>query len=132
MRSHFGPSKLCWTKYVQTTSDFCLSKLHRKSSLKRSGYWSMFFFRRIDIISTSNQRRFNVLRPLWTLLFIIPPVVIRFELFESRRPRNPIKLALQSSEKVTLNQLVTRGIGQTQFTKVLDKAEVKSCQFSFM
>ena len=89
------------------------------------------FFWRINIILTLNQRRFNVLCPLLTLLFIIPPVVIRFELFESRRPKDPLKLALKISEKVTLNELMTRGTGQTKFIKVLDKSEVKSCHFSF-
>ena len=71
------------------------------------------FFRPIDVISTSNRRPFEVLCPLGTQIFIVPPVVVRLELFISQRPKNLVKPTLKSSEKVTLNQPVACGTGQT-------------------
>ena len=109
---------------VETTSNFGPSKLYRKSSSNRRGNFSIFSFRFVDVISTSNQRRFKVLCPLGTELFIVYLVVIRLELFESQRPENPVKTALESSEKVTVNQPVTRGTGYLRdayFSKVLEK-----------
>ena len=57
-------SKLLQRKFVETTSIFCPSKFHRKNTWKRRGNSSIFCFRRIDIISTSNWRRFYALCPL--------------------------------------------------------------------
>ena len=57
-------SKLLQQKFVETTSIFRPSKFHRKSTWKRRGNPSIFCFRRIDIISRSNWRRFHVLCPL--------------------------------------------------------------------
>ena len=111
------------------------SKLYQKSSSNRRGNFSIFSFRIADVISTSNRRRFKVLCPLGTELFIVAPVVIRFELFESQRPENPVKTALKTSEKVTVNQPLTHDTGYSRdayFSKVLDKREVENCHFSIM
>ena len=107
---------------IETTSNFGPSKLYRKRSSNRRGNFSIFSFRFVDVISTANQRRFKVLCPLGTELFIVYLVVIRLELFESQRPENPVKTALESYEKVTVNQPVTRGTGYLRdayFSKVL-------------
>ena len=60
----FRPSKLHQKKYVETTWIFWPVKLHRKSTWKRRGNSSKFGLRRIDVISTSNGRRFDVVCPL--------------------------------------------------------------------
>ena len=54
------PSKFRWRKYVETTSTFRPSNLHCKSPLKWRGNLSMFSLQRIDVISPSNRRRFDV------------------------------------------------------------------------
>ena len=118
MASIFCPLKLHQTKYVETTSNFHVSKLHWTSSSKRRGNLLILSFQRFDVVLTLNQYRFDVLCPLGTLsivLSIVPPVVIRFRLFESQRPKNPVKPTMKCSEKVTINQLVIRGTGQTFF-----------------
>ena len=51
-------------KYVESTWIFRPSKLHRKSTWNRRGNSSKFGLRRIDVISTSNPRRFDVVCPL--------------------------------------------------------------------
>ena len=113
MTSIFCPSKLRQTKHVQTTSIFRLSKLRLKKFLEMTWKFVDIFFRPIDVISTSNRRQFDVLCLLGTQLFIVPPVVVRLEVFQSQRPKNHIKPTLKSSEKVTLNQPAARGTGQT-------------------
>ena len=60
----FRPAKLHRKKYVETTWIFLPAKLHRKSTRKWRGNLSKFGLRRIDIISTSNPRRFDVVCPL--------------------------------------------------------------------
>ena len=60
----FLPSKLHGKKCVETTWIFRSAKLHRKSTWKRRGNSSKFGLRRIDVISTSNRRRFDVVCPL--------------------------------------------------------------------
>ena len=60
----FPPSKLHRQKYVETTWIFRSVKLHQKSTWKRRGNSSKFGLRRIDIISTSNRCRFDVVCPL--------------------------------------------------------------------
>ena len=102
MASNFRPSTLRQTKHIEMTSYFHLSKLHRKSSSKRRRISSIRYFRRIDVILTSIRRQFDVFCPLGTQLFIVPPAVIKLELFESKRPKVPLKI----SEKVTINQSV--------------------------
>ena len=52
----FQPSKLNRKKYVETTWIFRSAKLHRKSKWNQRGNSSKFGLRRIDVISTSNQR----------------------------------------------------------------------------
>ena len=113
MTSIFHPSKLRRTKHVERRSNFRLSKLHRKGSSKQRGNSSIFSFRSNNVISTSNRRRFDVLGPLRTELFIVTPVVIRFMLFESKKPQNPVKSTLKSSERLSITESVTRGSGQT-------------------
>ena len=60
----FQPAKLHQKKYVETTWIFRPSKLRRKSAWKRRGNSAKFGLRRIDVISTSNRRRFDVVCPL--------------------------------------------------------------------
>ena len=62
--------KITSKKYVETTWIFHPSKLHRENTSKRCGNLSIFSFRRIHVISTSNRRRFDVLCPLgkWNIL----------------------------------------------------------------
>ena len=55
-------------KYVESTWIFRPSKLHQKSMWNRRGNSTKFGLRRIDVISTSNPRRFDVLYPLGLLL----------------------------------------------------------------
>ena len=104
MTSIFFPSKLHWRKYIETTSIFrssilcrikyvetawifCPSKLRRKSTSKRQGFFAYqnyiekirrndvkirrYFFRRIDVISTLNRRWFNVLQPLGKWVYFL-------------------------------------------------------------
>ena len=111
--SIFRPLKLHRARHVEVTSNSRLSNLHRESSSKRRGNLSIFFYEHFNVITTSNRRQLNLLCVSGTQLFIVPPIVIRLELFESQRPGNPIKPALKSSEKVTINQPVTGGTGQT-------------------
>ena len=63
----FSPPKLHRKKYVETTWIFRSAKLHRKSTWKRRGNSSKFGLRRIDVISTSNRRRFDVVCPLGSI-----------------------------------------------------------------
>ena len=56
----FRPSKLHRKKYVETTRIFRLAKLHRKSTWKWRGNSSRFGLRRIDVISTLNRCRFDL------------------------------------------------------------------------
>ena len=107
MASNFRPSTSRQTKHIEMTPYFHLSKLHRKSSSKRRRISSIRYFRRIDVILTSIRRQFDVFCPLGTQLFIVPPAVIKLELFESKRPKVPLKI----SEKVTINQPVTHSAG---------------------
>ena len=60
----FRPSKLHRKKYVKTTCIFWPSKLRRKSTWNWCGYLSKFGLRRIDVISMSNPRQFDVVCPL--------------------------------------------------------------------
>ena len=60
----FWPSKLHWKKYVKTKWIFRPSKLRRKRMWKRHGSSSKFGLQLIDVISTSNQRWFDVACPL--------------------------------------------------------------------
>ena len=60
----FLTSKLHRKKYVETTWIFRSAKLHRKNTWKRRGNSSKFGLRCIDVISTSNQRRFDMVCPL--------------------------------------------------------------------
>lgn len=64
MTSTFCPSKLCWIKDVETTSIFHPSTLYWKSMSKWRGMLWYFVFWRINAISTSSGRRFDVLCPL--------------------------------------------------------------------
>ena len=56
----FLSSKLHRKKYVETTWIFRPLKLRRKSMWKRRGNSAKFGHRRIDVISTLNLRRFDV------------------------------------------------------------------------
>ena len=56
----FRPAKLHRKKYVETTWIFRPSKSHRKGTWKWRGNSSKFGLRRIDVISTSNGRGFDV------------------------------------------------------------------------
>ena len=56
----FRPSKLQRKNYVEMTWIFQSAKLHQKSTWIRRGNSSKFGLRRIDVISTSNRRRFDV------------------------------------------------------------------------
>ena len=69
MTSTFCPSKLCWIKYVETTSIFHPFTLYWKSMSKWRGMLWYFAFWRIDVISTSSGRRFDVLCPLGGITF---------------------------------------------------------------
>ena len=60
----FRPSKLHRRKYVETTWIFPPAKSHRKSTWKWRGNSLKFGLRRIDVISTSNRRGFDVVCPL--------------------------------------------------------------------
>ena len=60
----FRPSKLHRKKYMESTWIFRPSKLHQKSTWNRRGNSSKFGLPRIDVISTSNPRRFDVVCPL--------------------------------------------------------------------
>ena len=70
------PSKLHRKRCVESTWIFRPSKSHRKSTRKWSGNSSKFGLQRIDVISTSNPRRFDVVCPLgislWTETFMTP------------------------------------------------------------
>ena len=93
-QNYFENSPLKWLRffshrnYVETTSSFHSSKLHRKSFWKRFRNSSIFQYSCIDVISTSDWRQFDILFPLETQLFVVPPVIIRPELFKSQRPNN--------------------------------------------
>ena len=56
----FLPARLRQKRYVEKTRIFRSSKLHRKSKRKWRGKSSKFGIRRIDIMSTSNRRGFDV------------------------------------------------------------------------
>ena len=60
-------SEITSKKYVEITWVFRPSKLHRKRTRKWRGNSSKSGLRRIDVISTSNQRGFDVLCPLGLL-----------------------------------------------------------------
>ena len=60
----FSTKEITSKNYVETTWIFRSVKLHRKSTWKRRGKSSKFGLRRIDIISTSNRHRFDVVCPL--------------------------------------------------------------------
>ena len=64
----FRPAKLRQKKYLETTWIFRPSKLHQKSTQKWRGNSPKFVLRRIDVISTSNRRGFDMVCPLGTLL----------------------------------------------------------------
>ena len=62
-----------WYHVEQSTSkrrDFSPSKLHRRNTLKQLGNTTIFSFRRIDVISTSNGCWLHVLRWLDLLKFL--------------------------------------------------------------
>ena len=67
----FRPSKLHRKKYVETTRIFRLAKLHRKSTWKWRGNSSRFGLCRIDVISTLNRRRFDLVYPFLDIQAII-------------------------------------------------------------
>lgn len=90
-------------------------KLCWKSSWNQHGNSLIFSFRSLDVISTSSRRSFDMLRMLGTQLFMVPPVVIRLELFESQRSEKPVKPASKCSEKVTIDQPITHDTGRTIF-----------------
>ena len=54
-RWYFAHRNYIEKNYVETTSIFHPSKLHRKSTSKWRGNLSMYSFQRINIISTSNR-----------------------------------------------------------------------------
>ena len=60
----FQPSKLRRKKYVETMWIFQPAKIHRKSALKWHGSSWRFGLRLIDVISTSNRHRLDVMCPL--------------------------------------------------------------------
>ena len=68
----FWPSKLRRKKYVETTWIFRSAKFYRKSTWKWRGNSSKFGLQRIDVISTWNRRRFDVVCPLCNLLSFSP------------------------------------------------------------
>ena len=76
--SIFCPSKLRRRKYVETTSIFRPSKLHPKSTSIWRGNSLIFSLRRIDIISPSNWRPFDVVCSLGNTLerFSLYPLLI--------------------------------------------------------
>ena len=61
-------SKLRRAKYVERTSILYLSKLHWKGTSKWRKNLLIFYFRHINVISTLNQRRFDVVCPVRTHL----------------------------------------------------------------
>ena len=65
----FRPSYLRWKMYVETTWIFWSAKVHQKSTLKLRRNLSKFGLRRIDVISTWNRRRLNVVCLLGSPLF---------------------------------------------------------------
>ena len=65
----FPPSKLHREKYVETIWIFRSEKLHWKSTWKQCGNSSKFGLWHIDVLSTSNRRRFDVMCPLGTPFF---------------------------------------------------------------
>ena len=68
----FRPSKLHRKKYVGTALIFRSVKLHRKNTRKWRRNLSKFGLWRIDVISTSNWRRFDVESALGMLCKKIP------------------------------------------------------------
>ena len=56
----FWPSKLSQKTFVETTWIFWLAKLHRKSTWKWRENFSKFGLQRLDVISASNPRLFDV------------------------------------------------------------------------
>ena len=136
-RNDIDSSTIEITLYKSRRNDveFWPIKIMSKKFVKSTWKFFHIFFCFVYVISTSNRRRFNVLCSLGTELVIVTTVVIRLELFESQRCENPVKTALKSSEKVTINQPVTRGtvcLRGANFIKSLDKAEVENCHFSII
>ena len=76
----FWLSKLHWKKYLEATSFFPTTKLHWKSMRTWCGNSSKFSFCRIDLISTSNGRGFNLVCPLgsFSLNLVLLRTIARF------------------------------------------------------
>ena len=110
-----SPVKITANKASRSDVKFWIIKITSRKIAESSS------FKYINGILTSIRCQFNVLCPLGTQPFIIPPIVITLEVFESQRSENSVKLAFQKSEKETINQSVTRSTGQLKFIKVLKK-----------
>ena len=102
----FSPIKITVKKVHRNDVDFLHIEITSNKTRPNNVYFSPFkvtsknflemtwkfvdiFFWPIEVISTSNWRRFDVLCPLGTQLFIVPPVEVTLELFQSQRPKKP-------------------------------------------
>ena len=60
----FSTSEITSKKVRRNEVDFSISEITSKNPVEMTGNSSKFGLRRIDVISTSNRRRFDVIRPL--------------------------------------------------------------------
>ena len=110
----FRPAKLNRKKYVETIWTFRQLKIRRRSTWKRRGNSAKTGLRRIDVISTSNQRRFDVVCTLGSRT--LHPVKIRkytskIKLWNVPR-RWTLNLNGQQTDRVRKNIIgVFKGIG---------------------
>ena len=111
---------------MKTTWIFRPSKLHRKSTRKWRGNSSKFGLRRIDVISTSNRRGFDVACPLgyylkklhhvwfqhlqffkcrtgtWKIYFTVVFYISTFKLFQAQKFIHPKIKILKFGSKIAL------------------------------